>query len=588
MGWRTIVALLFIVGGLGGYLVISDPKHEPPPADPNQMTKRLLPKGAWAAREIWFESRPGREPIILSLDPTNRRIYVTDPVRDVASMAVMESILNAYNGALLAPFYSAEDLAAEPRLLKETGLDQPVGRIEFRYSAQDVVAIAFGHPGIRKGEIWVQVGDAVYRTDPALHKLLDKLPDVMREHLLFTDLAVGNPQKVRFEKRVGKTRRVHRIEQVARGEFRVVEPLGVRADRSAVEGLLRGIGSLYVERFLSGAQQQFGHDEFDFQIALKGDKGAETLDVRILEDGLYFGHLRRRNINFVMVGRGLNALDEWLPKLRDRKFHHIAERAILRLELDPGRKGETAVFVRGVGQGFRVLRPIVIDQTNSTPMGELLHVLTTMEVSSFVDDPDVKTGLEDGADFFTIRVAAQREYGVNVAIRIGGPAGDGLVYARRADEPHVARIEAHAADVLRRPWTELVSLYVPKLNAPAFWCEAHVPGRTRPIVYVKRELAWREEGGQVEAKDVGDFVDALKTLRSKAVVPTASLPRDSRPVRVILRGDQQAQSGEIYRCSLLRQGGHVLVQVENYPGIAYRIEHRTGLFRRLLDDWLGR
>lgn len=586
MGWRTNIVLTVLVGGLGSYLYFNEEQKDDVPNDAQLGSEPLLPRGAWRARKIWFQYAENRQPVILELDAANQKFMIVDPVRDVASFAVLESILNVYNTALLVEGYTAEDLAADPALVEKTGLDKPLGKIEFRYAPDDKVVVEFGHPGVREGVMWVRVGDAIYRADPVLRSLLDKNPDEFREHLLFTDFSIGQFRQIRFNRRVEGKIKSHMVERRSLDSIQILEPINARADPAAFGQYLRSIGSLYVKSFITGGTQTNPTDEAtDFQITVAGDRGSETLDVRILPSGAYFGHLRRRDINFIVKQRTLVDLARWLPPLRQKKVVSIPERFIQSFELDPG-KGEKAVFTRS-SQGFSIAAPIEIKKTNATPLGEFLHALTNLTAKGFVDDPGVETGLKDGEGYFTVRVGVPPGTGLKpLAIRIGKDAGKGLIYAKREDEKNVLLLGADDVKPLRRPWLEFASLYAPPLTSNAFRVEVHAPNQKDPIVYTFEEFEWRKTGVDTADDEVRDFVDALKILRSGGIVLVGDLEAKAEAVRVVLRRNTHAASGEIYELSMRLHEKQVVMLVKGFDDIAYLVTQPS--FRALYDRWTKR
>jgi Domain of unknown function (DUF4340) len=587
MGWRTNLALVALVGGVGGYLYVNQVEPEKPPENGDIGSLPLLPKGAWTARKIWLQYRDDRAPIVLDLDLRNDKFQIVEPVRDVASYAVLKSILDVYATANLLTGYTAEELAADPALLKKTGLDEPLGKIEFRYTSDDKVVLEFGNPGVRDGVMWARCGDAIYRIDPALRSLLDKNPDDFRERLLFTDHSIGKFRKVRFDRRVDGEPQTHLIELRSLDAIRIVEPVSARADPAAFGQYLRSIGSLYIESFLSGAAQPAGGGAPpDYQISVSGDRGSETLDVRVLENGTYLGHLHRRNIVFAIKKRGILDLPNWLPALRQKKVVTISEPDIHRVELDTG-AGVNAVLIRS-SEGFRIDKPIAIPKTNPTPLAELIHALTHLAAKGFVDKPGADTGLKDGAGYTTVRVSVVPGTGErSISIRLGKSAGEGLVYARREDEDNVLLLSAADVAPMRRPWLEFASLYVPPLSVSAFRVEVHAPGRKEPIVYTNEDFDWRrlEAGKQVAGPpdaEVREFADSLKTLRSKGIVPVSQLDPKARSVRVVLRRNIGAHSGPIYELTMRAHGEHVVLQVKGLQDISYRV---GAPFKSLFERW---
>ena len=173
-----------------------------------------------------------------------------------------------------------------------------------------------------------------------------------------------------------------------------------------------------------------------------------------------------------------------------------------------------------------------------------------------------------------------------LAIRIGKDAGKGLVYAKREDEKNVLLLGADDVKLLRRPWLEFASLYAPPLTTNAFRVEVHAPNQKDPIVYTFEQFEWRRPGAETADDEVRDFVDALKILRSGGIVLVGDLEAKAEAVRVVLRRNTHAASGEIYELSMRLHEKQVVMLVKGFDDIAYLVTQPS--FRALYDRWTRR
>ena len=592
MGWRTTLGLAVVVGFMASLLFLGDDPEKGAPNAPT-LTKRLLPKGIFEAYEVRFQHSSRREPIVIRRNPADGSFRVVEPVDDVASSAVLKSIFNAYDGAMLLAGYTADELKKDPELFEKTGLREPRGRFEVRYGADERVLIEFGDDGFQGEEIFVKVDGLIYRADIALHKILLKNPDDLRERVIFSELDIGQPTKVRISWLVAGDTREIAVQDLPGQGFKIVHPDVQRADMQVLGGMISDLAGLRIERFISGGQQPPDPpSRFDYVITVVGDRGQETLTVKLSENGRYFAHLRNREIHFSIDGGRLARIAQWATVLRAKRVFALEERQIQRLELVPGGEKPETLLVRGVQGVFHLEKPVIADEVEPTALSELLHALTQMEARAFVDDPPADSGLADGDPFFAVRVGTRRQMGGMTTVRLGNRVSEGehkgLVYARRTDEESAVLIGAEMADAIRRPWLDFVRRYLPPMDVDAFWLGVTVPGQKDPIVYVNKDLGWRLDGEGDEYFDVYRLVDHLKKLRAKAVEPVASLRKDRPTVSLVFRREQHANSGEIYR---LRMQAHekdeyVRVQVVGRSaGVIYVIAKDP--FRKLLDQWTG-
>ena len=590
MGWKVNVGLLVVVAGMGSYLYLKDPPD--PNLGPSVLQEPLFSRSVWDAREIRFQYSKDRVPIRISMNAQAGEFRLEDPVADVASYAMLKSVLDAYQGAMLLVAHSAEDVEDEPEILERTGLLEPVGSFEARFSADDRELVEFGKLGFRDDEIYARVRGQIHRVALVLHNVLEKNADDLRENRLFSELDIGDTfSSVRLEERIDNDEiQVRAIELDRMRGYRIVEPAPRRANQERVAIYLNELRSLTVGRFLSGAAQQLGPaQDWKYRLEVTGN-GVEVLELTEAQGG-FVGHLRRRNIKFELDSLPVGRLLQWSDLLRATHLLTLRERDIHRIEIDGGVGHRPVVLERGaLGAAFRLEQPVLSVQVNPTPVNRLLYALTNLKVEEYVDSPTEGTGLEDGEGFFTVRVSTAETGQEAVVIRLGNTSED-RVYVRREDDDTPVLLDASLRTALTRPWTEFVSRYLPEMRQVPFRLEVTVPGRDEPIVYIDDENGWHEVGSEEENLDVFELADGLRKYRASDVIPESDLAPGIEPVRLLFRRDTQATSGEFFAVLLTEHGEDAVLKVENFVEGAVFLVPNSGqpsVFRRLLDLWRGR
>lgn len=587
MGWKTNVALLAAVGGMGWYLIAKgEPLPQTPP--PAQLTHGLLPDSIWKARQVKIQ-RARLEPMILDLDIARRRFSISDPTHDVASFALLTSIFRIYDSARLLDGYTDEELQDDPGLIAKIGLDKPRATVEVRYPGQ-TVKIAMGHPSFLKDdEIYLRVDERIYRGPKALYTSIQHNPDDLREKFMFTELGIGALNKVRITRRVGKKMVVDAVEKLPIVGYRVVEPRNLRVDMAMVEGLVRQVGALSIASFVSGTIPKFSEREPDLILAVEGAQGKDTLSVFGIGDngpqtpGPFLGRLSERNVMVEVSGIGLRDLIQWVGLLRARHLLSFGEAAIRRIEIEPGEGQKKLVLIRGGTEKFSMLEPVQ-GPIAATPVSELLFALAHMEAREFVDEIPDTAGLGDGEGYLTLRVGTNRRV-ASVTIRLGKVDKDGLVYARREEESTGVLLAVDVDEKIRRSWLDFVGTQLPRMTTGAYCVEVWRPDGSE-LVYINTDGEWRSEGAGPETDpddDLLELADLLRNVRASQAMAADVIPEGAKGVRMVLRQQPYRSSAALAEYRLFAYGKHVILSPPKSNGVVYLM--RQGIFRKVFQRW---
>jgi hypothetical protein len=532
MGLRTSLVMLVLLAALGLALWFSEGEgagDEPVLTDPVLDGRSLLEASAIGVRPdpdgLWIEFARG-------VDGVWR---VVEPLRDLASTAVLDSLRSAYDTAQLVPAYEAAEVDA--RLLAETGLDRP--RASFRAAWPDgrEVELVLGLPSPLGDDLFARRIDAqasgrIHRVHRALQNALQVTPDDARERFVFVTEA-AQARKVRLLRRgLHEDGRDDLVELVRSGAgFAMTEPAALRIDQGQAGAFVQQLLALRIDRFLAGRPDEglspLGPEKpADVSLLLEGGPSRETVDLYFVGDrSALVGVHRERGIWFSCDTRGYDRVVEVPAQaLRAHWLFSVAIDAMNLIRLTPA-GGPVFELERRPAGAFRIARPITA-RADPTAVAELLQGLRSVSVIEFVDDAPADLavyGLGEGA----LALAVEERPGRGDRLLFGADTAAASTYARRGDEPAVVTVPRAAVERLRRPWWQYVDRQVLRIEDG---------GRVRrllrtladgtEVVFARGEDGRWRRGAAAEALPlVADTFDLLRDLRAEEVVP-AGAPGD--------------------------------------------------------------
>lgn len=536
MGFRTTTVLLAVVGLLVLLLVVTDRG----PDEPVSVTEPVLDgRRVSEATRIVIERRDTQAVV---LEPRGDHFEIVEPVQDVASLAILQSIAVAYDSARRLVAYSAEEVGAEPRLWAETGLETPRMRIRFEFPEGDQV-VNLGEVGPLGQDLFLGMGsgDVIYRAGLDLFTVLDVTPEDMRERLVFRH-APAQVQGITVERVLpgGSTETLEL--QRSGSEFKMVQPRVGRVDHINLPVFLASVLGLRVEDFVPGVMR-VPPGPPDVAVTVRGN-GSERVTLWFRQDGSMLGTMESRGVSFrVSATEAESFFETAVENLRAHMLVSIEMQQVLRIELDPG-DGSRAATLRRTGDGFRLAQP-VDSSTNPTEVNRILQGLGNLGVVEFVEGEfsDPAFGLNSG--FFTVTVVGQFEP-LPIHVRLGRDDGV-LTYARRDDEAQVVKIYREVADLLRQPWPKLLAKQVQRVSVPVGELRLQQDDG-REIGFFRDGGEWRARGADAPLPWLKDFMEELVDLRADAVLDPESTELDVAP----------------YRLQLMRSNGDVLAELQIY------------------------
>lgn len=514
MRGKAILFLILIAAGLGAVLYLTD---ERPPIEEVAETRLLDDRSLRQASRIRWQFQ-GRQAIELGRDERGRFV-IQEPIVDVASMAYLVQIINAWDSANIRETGYEDDEAGRAK----AGLSPPELELIAEWPDGKRLAIDVGGHGPlgttrflrREGRIW-EGGEALLSS---LHLNLDDL----RERSVF-EIRPSQADELQVDQLLESGRRetLHLVRQGQ--DWRLRAPIEGRADPDSAQGFVTAVLSMKVNYFQPPLVRRPDRDP-DLRIRVESNTDhVENLELW-LEQGQLWGLLEHRTVLFIVdnVQYGSifkNAAD----RLRARILVPLGDAAFEQLEelvVDPGQgRGERQRFVRK-GTAWRMVEPIEY-AVHPTPMNEAITSLNQLVAREFVTEEDgvQRPRAEDpryglrGADRLAVSTRRGRDHEMRT-LWLGGEAPDAghdepLVYAARADEPdNIAMVPKRPLAMLQRPWTVYCDKTICKL--PAMSVQRlridHRDGRSK--AFHAEQGRWRADdvdGDEGLREELGEFV----------------------------------------------------------------------------------
>jgi len=516
--------------------------------------------GYTVGRAARIEIVRGQDAPPLVIEQIDGRHWITEPIRDRASMSRLTDLAKTFDSALMEPAYPDRTDPPDADLLARTGLDRPQASLRLEFPADGAeperdIVVHVGAAGPLNADVFLMRDGEIFRGGRALATSLAVNVTELRERLVF-DNSEATAQTVSIRQRVaaadGETVvETLRLERAERGAWRMVEPVASRTDPGEARRLIQQILALRVEDFLPGAINVPAEPP-TYEIEIEGVSRFGPLEDRVRLwrrpiDDLVYGVVDGRVEGFTAPAQLFalvfqNAVDG----LRARFLVPFSMEELQLLTIDAG--GDTPVLSlrRDAMRGFKMVAPYAME-VRATPVAELSQALRFLYAESFVDgDPDdARFGLVGG-----LKVLFQGgRAGQPVTLRIGLDDGDST-YCRREDEAQVVRVPRRIVDLLRRPWVEYAGREVLRLAVPP---QGLTLAWQTPEGRVERH--WRRHGGEwrdslqrpLEGED-GDqfrlFLEEFIELEADDVIATSEAPQ-----------------GREVTISLTRENGEALVEL---------------------------
>lgn len=527
-GLRGTLILAVIVAGLAYTLSqVSSDK-----AGPDLTESALDDRSLLQADTITVRSQIDVAPIEMRRT-AGYEFELTEPVRDLASVAKLREIASAWDTAQLAPAHKPEDVTDD--LLSQIGLDQPRGELTLEYPDHRV-SIEIGDDGPLGRDVFVRKDGRIYWASKALYTALEGTVDDYRERRVFLSASsqVRELRIVRHPEGADPERLVLRQQQA--GRYRLTEPINARAHLAGAESFVQSVLGITVGIFMRG--EMLPQPKPDWEIEVDGQLGIERLRLWRQPNTMLLGIQEPRQLVFLIEDREYSRMFDVPAKLlRSELLVPISIDDIAHVKLDPGAGGRAAVLRRGTLRTMELEGPVRA-ATQATAVTEMFAALSALKAAEFLDGEHEDLGAFGlGEGHFTVEVKGAMDPRP-IAVHLGREDGD-FCYARRADESTVVKIDAAAARALRRPWVDYVDRDIyryPAINVVGLVLSRGEDRRS----YALTDGSWLLEGGSgtVNSDDVESVVETLTHLDARKVLDPEVVGDLASVVTIELKGLQ--------------------------------------------------
>jgi Domain of unknown function (DUF4340) len=448
--WRTYAAVL-VLGGLGAYIYFVESKKEPASdGKPKEKVFAALDKAK--VKEVAIDNT-GSEKVRLVKDGTGWKM--AEPFAAPADTTAVDSLVGT-----LETLQMDEVAVENATSFAEYGLDKP--RIAVSVTVEGAPAplrLELGGKLADQSGVYAKVPDKprVFTIASYVESSLDKKAFDLRDRDL---LHVKRDDVKTVEVAGGGT--AYALARDHKGEWAFTKPVQTRAGRWSVDGLLGTVEGLRMESVAAEDAKDlkaYGLDKPARTLTLGlASGGSKVLEIGKTAPGDKKLYARHAGSSLVAVVPG--ALDEQLGKgLKDLRASRLLEVATYEVEgFDVQEGAAKRTFAKtttkdkdGLDKAqWKKTAPEAKDLETSK-VEDALFKLGGVEVQEFVDQP--KDASAYGLDAPLLRVALRQGAKGEASVEIGRK--DGSVYARRAGDAAVLKLDAAKADELVKAFQEL-------------------------------------------------------------------------------------------------------------------------------------
>jgi hypothetical protein len=425
-GLKTTIALLVVLGGLGGYIFFYEAGREP--TDPNAKPKAFDQLASENIQEIQIKNADGQTSRA-QLESGNWQLV--EPVKTDADDGVIGTVTSN-----LASLEVQRVVDEKPADLKQYGLDPPRVDVGFRLRDQKELQHLFvGDKTATGGDVYAKRPNEarVFLISAYLESIFNKAPFDLRDKVI-----------LKFER--DKVDGVEVMEgatavQFSRSgsEWRIAKPVAARADYAAAEGLLTRLSStnmLTVVEESAADLRKYGLDRPSMSATvMAGSTRATLLLGRKADDGGFYAKDAARPAVFTVEEALATDLGKDLADFRRKDLFDARSFSATRLELQRG--GET-ITVEKVEEGGKTIWRRAGQAVDTAKVEDALTRFSNLQAQAF--QPAAHASLK--APVLTAIVRFDENKTETVSF---GRAGT-EVFASRADEPGSARVDATAFD----------------------------------------------------------------------------------------------------------------------------------------------
>lgn len=425
-GLKTTIALLIVLGGLGGYIFFYEAGRDVP--DPNAKPRAFDQLASENIQEIQIKNADGQ---ISHVQLENGNWQLVEPVKTDADDGVVGTVTSN-----LASLEVQRVVEEKPGDLTQYGLDPPRVDVGFRLKDQKELQHLFvGDKTATGGDVYATRPNEprVFLISSFLESIFNKAPFDLRDKVI-----------LKFER--DKVDGVEVTEgdaalQFSRGgnEWRIVKPLSARADYAAAEGLLTRLSSTHMLKVVEESAtdlRKYGLDRPSMRATVMAGSTRATLLVgRKAEDGGFYAKDAARPAVFTVEEALTTDLGKDIADVRRKDLFDARSFSASRLEL---RRGGETITVEKSEEGGKTIWKRGGQTVDTAKVEDALTRFSGLQAQLFQPAPHASLK----APVLTAIVRFDENKTETVSF---GRSGN-EVFASRADESGSARVDATAFD----------------------------------------------------------------------------------------------------------------------------------------------
>jgi hypothetical protein len=440
-GLKSTIALLVLLAGLGAYIYFVDAER---PAGGTEAKEKVFAVETDKIQEIRVKA--GEETSLLrKADGTWR---MSEPIDADADQTEISSI--ASNLSSLEVNRVVEENAGD---LSQYGLAQPAVEVSFKADGGASGQLALGDKTAAQSDIYaMKPGEKkVFLVSAYLESTFNKKPFDLRDK-----------RALKFERdkadSVALTQGPTRVQLVRSGsDWKVEQPVQVRADYGAIEGLLTRLSTASMTTLVEANATnlaKYGLDKPTLTASIGTGSSRATLAIGREENGAVYARDETRPMVFTVDPTLVTDLKKGVDDYRDKDLFEFRSFSADRIRVTRGT--DTFEFQKAKGAGDnatdkwqRVSGNTPTDVENAK-MEDVLTKLSNLRAQSF-SGTDAATGLQQPV----LVVGVSYDQGKFERVRVGRSGGE--VFAAREGEPGAARLEVSAFDETVKAFDALVA-----------------------------------------------------------------------------------------------------------------------------------
>lgn len=442
--------LAVVAGSLFAYIYFVESKKPAPTGDESKPKEKVFHFDKAKVTELAFSAAGETTKVVKE----GAGWKMVAPLAVAADASAVDAIVGSLSGLEMD-----EEVAPSAPSLKDFGLESPDKTVTVTTEGGAAETLLLGGKLADGSGIYAKVPDQtrIFTVGAFGLSALDKKPFDLRDRDLLhvkrdavKTLEIAGPQGS------------YALAKTDKGEWAFTKPLATLAGRWTVDGLLGTLEGLRMESVAAEEGKdlkKFGLDKPTRTVTLGlADGGAKTLEIGS-SAGDKKWHAREKGASLVAVipGAIVDDLAKGMGELRSKRVLEVATYETEGFDVALG--GNTSTYAKTTAKDAQGIESTKWKRTGKEPkdletskVEDALFKIGAIEVAEFIDQPK-------GADAYGLEAPA-----LSLVIRSGAGKGeqklelgkkDGAVYARRAGDAAILKIDTTKAEELIKAFSEL-------------------------------------------------------------------------------------------------------------------------------------